>query len=112
MAGQEERLAAERARLEAQVASLTRTFDQVVESSELDMTADDEHDPDGSTIAFERQQVVALLDQARRRLADVDAALARRAAGSYGTCETCGRPIAPERLAARPAARTCITCAR
>ena len=64
--------------------------------------ADDEHDPEGATIAFERQQVVALLDQARRRLADVEAALARREAGDYGICETCGRPIAPERLAARP----------
>jgi RNA polymerase-binding protein DksA len=45
-------------------------------------------------------------------LADVEAALARRDAGDYGTCETCGRPITAERLAARPAARTCIDCAR
>ena len=74
--------------------------------------ADDEHDPEGATIAFERQQVAALLAQARQRLADVDDALARAATGDYGTCESCGRPIAPERLAARPAARTCIDCAR
>ena len=73
--------------------------------------ADDEHDPEGATIAFERQQVVALLEQAQRRLADVDAALARREAGDYGICEVCGEPIAAERLAARPAARTCIRCA-
>ena len=112
MAGQEERLAAERARLLDQVASLQRTFDQVVESSELDMTADDEHDPDGSTIAFERQQVVALLDSARAQLAAVDDALDRVAAGTYGVCETCGGEIAPERLEAIPGARTCISCAR
>jgi DnaK suppressor protein len=74
--------------------------------------ADDEHDPEGATIAFERQQVAALLDRTRRRLADVEAALERRAAGHYGVCETCGRPIASERLTARPAARTCIDCAR
>ncbi len=74
--------------------------------------ADDEHDPEGATIAFERQQVAALLESARRRLADVDAALARRETGDYGRCESCGRPIAAERLAARPAARTCIDCAR
>ena len=74
--------------------------------------ADDEHDPEGATIAFERQQVAALLESARRRLADVEAALARRAAGSYVVCETCGRPIAAERLAARPSTRTCISCAR
>ncbi|MGW5187829.1 TraR/DksA family transcriptional regulator [Kribbella sp. NPDC004138] len=33
-------------------------------------------------------------------------------AGTYGTCEQCGQPIAPARLQARPAARTCITCAQ
>jgi DnaK suppressor protein len=93
-----------------QIAALTREFDGVVEASRTS-NADDEHDPEGATIAFERQQVAALLEQARRRLADVEAALARREAGGYGRCETCGRPIAAERLAARPAARTCITCA-
>jgi DnaK suppressor protein len=95
----------------AQIEALTREFDGVVAASRAS-NADDEHDPEGATIAFERQQVVALLEQARRRLADVEAALARRDSGSYGTCETCARPIAPERLAARPAARTCIDCAR
>jgi DnaK suppressor protein len=43
---------------------------------------------------------------------EVEAALVRREVGDYGTCETCGRPIVPERLAARPAAPTCIDCAR
>jgi RNA polymerase-binding protein DksA len=104
-------LARTRAETLAQIAALTAEFDEVVAASRAS-NADDEHDPEGATIAFERQQVVALLDQARRRLADVDAALARRAAGDYGMCENCGRPIAPERLAARPAARTCIDCAR
>ena len=73
---------------------------------------DDEHDPEGATIAFERQQVAALLEQARRRLADVDVAVVAVENGTYGRCETCGRPIAPERLAARPTARSCIDCAR
>jgi DnaK suppressor protein len=104
-------LLAERAAALAQVEALSREFDGVVAASKAS-NADDEHDPEGATIAFERQQVVALLEQARRRLTDVDAALARRDAGDYGICEICGRPIAPERLAARPAARTCIDCAR
>jgi RNA polymerase-binding protein DksA len=104
-------LDAERAAALAQIEALTAEFDSVVAASKAS-NADDEHDPEGATIAFERQQVVALLDQARRRLADVEAALARRAAGDYGICENCGRPIAPERLAVRPAARTCIDCAR
>jgi DnaK suppressor protein len=103
-------LAEERAAALAQIEALTQEFDEVVAASRAS-NADDEHDPEGATIAFERQQVVALLDQARRRLADVEVALARRDAGDYGVCESCGRPIAPERLAARPAARTCIDCA-
>ena len=103
-------LLAERAATQAQVEALTREFGSMVAASDSS-NADDEHDPEGATIAFERQQIAALLEQGHQRLADIDAALARRAAGTYGICETCGRPIGAERLAARPAARTCITCA-
>jgi len=104
-------LGAERAAAQAQIEALTREFDSLVAASQSS-NADDEHDPEGATIAFERQQVVALLEQARRRLADVEAAIRAVEGGVYGICETCGRPIAPERLSARPAARTCIDCAR
>jgi DnaK suppressor protein len=104
-------LGAERAAALRQIEALTREFDEVVAASRAS-NADDEHDPEGATIAFERQQVVALLEQARRRLADAEAAVRAVESGLYGICETCGRPIAAERLAARPAARTCIDCAR
>ena len=104
-------LARARAETLAQIAALGREFDEVVAASRSS-NADDEHDPEGATIAFERQQVAALLDQARRRLADVDEALGRAEAGDYGRCASCGGQIAPERLAARPQARTCITCVR
>jgi DnaK suppressor protein len=106
-----EDLARTRAETLAQIAALTAEFNEVVAAS-ASSNADDEHDPEGATIAFERQQVAALLDQARRRLVDVDDALARAEAGDYGRCADCGRDIAPERLAARPQARTCIDCAR
>lgn len=106
----EDPLDRERAAVLAQISALTAEFEAVVDASRAS-NADDEHDPEGATIAFERQQLAALLAAARRRLADVDAALARRAEGGYGVCESCGRPIAAERLAARPAARTCIGCA-
>ena len=103
-------LARARAETLAQIDALVREFDQVVAAAQS-ANGDDEHDPEGATIAFERQQVAALLDAARRRLADVDDALVRIEGGEYGTCATCRRPIAPERLAARPTARTCIDCA-
>lgn len=72
---------------------------------------DDEHDPEGSTLAFERSQTDALLAQSTQRLADIAAALERLDAGTYGVCENCGEAIAPARLEARPYASTCITCA-
>lgn len=105
-----QRLRAERDTTLARLAQLTRDFDGVVAASR-DSNADDEHDPEGATIAFERSQTGALVDQARRHLTEVDAALVRIAAGTYGTCERCGEPIAAGRLEARPVARTCITCA-
>ena len=74
----------------------------------VDSNLDDEHDPEGATIAFERAQVDALMVQARHRLEEVDAAEDRLDGGSYGRCEACGEAVAPARLEARPTARTCI----
>jgi RNA polymerase-binding transcription factor DksA len=95
----------------AQIEALAQEFDGIVAASEL-VATDDEHDPEGHTIAFERQLVAGLLRDARSHGRDLDDALARVAAGSYGTCESCGRPIGAERLDALPATRTCIDCAR
>lgn len=104
------RLAAERRRTANRLASLRGDFDSVVAASR-DTNADDEHDPEGATIAFERSQVDALVHQAVSHLAEVDAALARLDAGTYGTCEVCGQPIPAGRLEVRPMARTCVGCA-
>jgi DnaK suppressor protein len=73
--------------------------------------ADDEHDPEGATIAFERAQLTATLAATRQRAAELKAALLRHDEGTYGICERCGRPIPPARLEARPDARTCVSCA-
>ena len=105
-----ERLHEERRLTLARLESLTSDFDDVVAAS-LDTNADDEHDPEGHTIAFERSQIGALVQQVRHHLAEVDAALARVDAGTYGACERCGRAIGEPRLEALPAARTCIACA-
>ncbi len=92
------------------LAALTADFGVVVAASEGN-NADDEHDPEGSTIAFERSQLDALVQQARAHLEEIDAATARLDEGTYGVCEVCGRLIPQERLAARPTARRCVTCA-
>lgn len=103
-------LTADRAGTTARIAALSRDLEAIVEAARL-IATDDEHDPEGATIAFERSQTNALLVDARGHLADLDNALTRIDAGDYGTCERCGGPIAVDRLQARPTARTCITCA-
>ncbi len=105
-----ERLEEERRRTELRLAALTADYEGVVAASR-DTNADDEHDPEGATIAFERSQVAALVKQARVHLAEIAEALTRLEAGSYGVCERCGQPIAAERLEARPTARRCVRCA-
>jgi RNA polymerase-binding protein DksA len=93
------------------MASLQQQLDAMIEASRDD-NADDEHDPEGTTIAFERQQLAALLERARRSRSDAQRALDQLAAGTYGICERCGHPIAQQRLEARPDARLCIDCTR
>lgn len=73
--------------------------------------ADDEHDPEGSTIAYERSQLESLIRWTRDQLSEIEEATTRLREGRYGRCEQCGREIGAERLEARPVARTCIACA-
>ncbi len=105
-----ELLAHDRERTLTRLAGLTDDFDGVVAASR-DTNADDEHDPEGATIAFERSQVEALVRQARDHLHEIDEAFARLDRGTYGACERCGGPVGAERLTARPVARLCIRCA-
>jgi RNA polymerase-binding protein DksA len=61
---------------------------------------------------FEQQRDLALRDRSRLDLNRVETALRALDAGTYGTCVTCGNPIAPERLEAIPWSAQCIDCAR
>ncbi|MCU1499671.1 MAG: TraR/DksA family transcriptional regulator [Acidimicrobiales bacterium] len=103
------RLTAAREETVQQLSSLTRDFDDIVAGSEH-VNTDDEHDPEGATVAFERAQVAALRASAQRRLAALDDALRRLDEGTYGVCTVCGRPIGAERLAAVPGTDTCVDC--
>jgi RNA polymerase-binding transcription factor DksA len=102
-------LDAERRSTMARIAALNAEFDDIVAVTE-GANSDDEHDPEGSTIAFERARVSALLSQARTYLEELERAQSRVAAAAYGVCEQCGAAIPPERLAALPTARTCVQC--
>ena len=103
-------LRAERAATLVRLSAMTSDFEGIVADS-LHANADDEHDPEGSTIAYERAQVAALIAGARANLDDLDHALLRLSTGRYSVCEGCGKHISPERLAALPACRTCFECA-
>jgi len=104
------RLSERRAETLALVTSLSRRLDGIIESSAFTAN-DDEHDPEGVTVAFERAQVAGLLAQARDELAALDDAERRLGEGTYGTCRRCGEPIGAGRLDALPATTTCIGCA-
>jgi len=101
---------AELIRFDEQIVTLTRSFDDIVEAA-VQSNVDDEHDPEGTTIAFERQQVAALLRQAK---ADREALLLARdrlEQPGYGVCEHCKGFVGLERLLALPSAARCISCA-
>ncbi len=103
-------LRARAADLDALLARLAAD-DDAVRADRADQTADDEHDPEGSTLSGEWQRIEALRRSAASERAEVDAALDRVAAGTYGVCVVCGRAIPAARLEARPFATTCVGCA-
>ncbi|MEV5770650.1 TraR/DksA C4-type zinc finger protein [Streptomyces antimycoticus] len=105
-----EQLVAEHAGAREQISALNREFEGIVASNAL-VAVDDEHDPEGSSTAFERAHVAALLAQARDHLTALDEALERLDRDDYGRCAVCGEPIPAERLEVRPAADTCVRCA-
>lgn len=100
----------ERAATLLQRERLCRDRDDIFAAA-ADVATDDEHDPEGATIAYERSRTTALLQQVEAHLGEISLALARLQAGTYGICGQCGAAIGSERLQARPAVRTCITCA-
>jgi DnaK suppressor protein len=106
----EKLLVSERESTSGQIRALSRDFDEIVEASETD-PPDDEHDPEGATIAWERMQTASLLDQAREHLAALSDAIDRLGRDDFGICERCGEPIAIERLMALPTSRMCVSCA-
>jgi RNA polymerase-binding protein DksA len=100
--GARESLLAERARLMTELGEPIESPGQMTYGSQAA----------AATHVFEQQRDLALRDRSRTELHRVENALRKLENGTYGTCETCGDPIAPERLEAIPWAPTCIDCAR
>jgi RNA polymerase-binding transcription factor DksA len=104
-----DRLLGQRARAVSWLATEQARFAELLDDSYVN--TDEEHDIEGASLQFERETLRATLREAEARVGEIDAALARVDAGTYGVCEVCGAPIPPERLEARPAAATCVRCA-
>ncbi|QHC60877.1 molecular chaperone DnaK [Rathayibacter sp. VKM Ac-2760] len=108
-------LDAQLAEQEAETRRETASLDESLRELLLDRadgTADDEHDPEGTPLSAEWSRMAGVRDALARTEHDLAAARARLAAGDYGDCARCGRPIGAARLAARPTATLCIDCAR
>jgi DnaK suppressor protein len=110
-AGPRSRLLSDLARHEAELAQLEREHANLIQASHSS-NADDEHDPEGTTIAFEREQLVSIMARVQQTIADLRQALSDLDAGRYGVCSGCGEPIDPARLEIRPQARLCVSCAK
>ena len=102
------------ARVTARLRELTVLAEQLareragVVAASLESNADDEHDPEGATIGFERAQLDATIASTEAQIAELRTALARIDAGTYGICAVCGDAIPEARLEVRPAATTCV----
>jgi DnaK suppressor protein len=106
-----EALLEERERVQRAIENLRHENPGSVEDETGDETQD-QHLGDAATAMHDRSLDYTLEDNEEQVLAAIDAALARIDEGTYGTCANCGRPIAVERLEARPWADLCIDCAR
>lgn len=103
-------LADERVRLQGVIDALRNEGigEQSDQEAFSELSVLDQHPADMGTETFERQKDMSILQQVEAELADVERALDRVEAGTYGTCEACGKPIGQARLKAKPAARFCV----
>ncbi|OIJ34587.1 TraR/DksA C4-type zinc finger protein [Microbacterium sp. LCT-H2] len=99
-----------RAEAETRVTATAATLAELMHDRE-GSNDDDEHDPEGVTLSSEWSRLSGLAEAAQAELRQVNEALVRMDAGTYGICAHCGRPIPPERLEVRPFAEYCVACA-
>ena len=108
-----ERLLDERRRVEAAIHYLREEHPGSLEDeTEESLGGGENHLGDTATATLDREIDYTLEENSEQVLAEIDDALARIESGTFGTCRTCGQPIAPERLEAMPWATQCIDCKR
>jgi len=94
----------------AEAEALKAEADQLALDAEPGDTQFDDESGEGSTTAVDRERDLALSAQARAEVTEIDVALDKIDAGTYGVCERCGKPIPKARLEVIPWAALCVTC--
>lgn len=100
----------ERGVYEEQATSLKAQADQMAQEMEPGDIQFDDESGEGATANIDRERDLALSAQARLAVDEIDHAIAKIGAGTYGRCEGCGQPILKARLKALPQARLCVAC--
>ena len=110
LADQRAELVTERANYVEAAESLRQEAEMLAEDMEPGDIQFDEESGEGDTLNVERERDLALSAQARAAVDEIDRALAKMDAGTYGVCERCGQPIPKARLKALPYAALCVAC--
>ena len=108
---QRRELTARRTSYREQVERLSAAVEELAQVSEAPDLGDEQGFAEADSLNVERDRVLSLTALARRRIDEVDAALRRLDAGTYGACRSCRRPIPVARLEAVPEATQCVSCA-
>lgn len=103
------RINSEKARVEGLIKSLKGELGAENESDDAELSDYDQHPADTATDTFERERDLGLLDDLEAEFRELEDALGRIDAGTYGIDEITGEAIDPERLEAVPSARTNVT---
>jgi DnaK suppressor protein len=110
LAARRHELEARRAAYLADAARATATALELTEDGGSQDMADEDGFGEGDTLNVERDRLVVVASEAQARVVEIDAALARVEAGTYGLCEACGKPIPHARLEVLPEATLCVSC--
>jgi DnaK suppressor protein len=106
----QERLDEMRARLQEQRLEIVNMYNQDVRAGQESTDEPTEDIVDRANNSYNRELMFSISDTERLMLLQVEDALNRIEAGTYGRCTNCGNAINPLRLDAVPWARFCIDC--
>ncbi len=104
------KLLTERERLAADLEALEESTATTPKDSSGDLSSYSSHMADQGSDSMEREKAFLVASVKRRRLEEIDSALSRVEAGTFGVCESCGKSIPLKRLERMPGASLCVEC--